>query len=176
MTDPTQAREVNPGDLMPLFSLPGVNVSGDIGPWDYKQHKNLVLIFLHDRFCAPCLNLLRELAQNYEAQRDLNAEVLTVMSFDLHAVRELQNELHLPFPLLSDPDGAVFDLYQEASEGARTVFGVFIADRWGAFVWKTVASDTDRLPSDSEIRDWLSFIEIQFPECFPPKWVAREEC
>ncbi|HJP92867.1 MAG TPA: hypothetical protein VJ875_12995 [Pyrinomonadaceae bacterium] len=48
MADATQAREFNPGDLMPLFSLPGVNVSGNIGPWDYKQHKNLVLIFLQD--------------------------------------------------------------------------------------------------------------------------------
>ena len=169
MTDATQAREFNPGDLMPLFNLPGVNVSGNVGPWGYKQHKNLVLIFLKDRFCAPCLSLLRELAQNYGAYRDLNAEVLTVMSSDLQAVSELQNELHLPFPLLSDPDGAVFDLYEEGSEGARRVFGVFIADRWGALFSKTVSSDTDRLPSDSEIRDWLSFIEIQCPECFPPE-------
>ena len=32
--------------LIPSFSLSGVNVSGQVCPWDYKQHKNLVMIFL----------------------------------------------------------------------------------------------------------------------------------
>ena len=30
-----------------------------------------------------------------------------------------------------------------------------------------------RLPGETEIRGWLSFIEIQCPECFPPEWPLR---
>ncbi len=169
MTVAVRAREITAGDLIPSFSLPGVNVSGNIGPWDYKQHKNLVLIFFHDRECTPCRRLLHELAENSEEYRQLNAEILAVACTDLQELSKLQSELDLPFPLLSDPSAAVFASYEEWTKGSHPVFGVFIADRWGALFTKTVGSDAEQLPGDSEIRDWLSFIEIQCPECFPPE-------
>ena len=169
MTVAARAREINAGDLLPSFSLPGVNVPGNISPWDYKQRKNLVLFFFHDRGCAQCLRLLRELAQSYEEYRQLNAEILAIVSSDLQDLSKLQHELQLPFPLLSDPGAAVFASYEEWRGSVRPAFGVFIADRWGALFMRTVGSDTERLPGDSEIRGWLSFIEIQCPECFPPE-------
>ncbi len=138
-------------------------------PQSVKQHKNLVLIFFHDRECTPCLRLLRQLAQNYEEYRQLNAEILAIASSDVQGLSKLQHEVQLPFPLLSDPSGAVFASYDQWGEGPRPMFGVFIADRWGALFTKTVGSDPERLPGDSEIRGWLSFIEIQCPECFPPE-------
>jgi hypothetical protein len=113
--------------------------------------------------------LLRELAQSYEEYRQLNAEILAIVSSDLQDLSKLQHELQLPFPLLSDPNAAVFASYEEWGGTVRPVFGVFIADRWGALFMKTVGSDAERLPGDSEIRGWLSFIEIQCPECFPPE-------
>src|ERR1044072_913367 len=169
MTVAARAREINAGDMIPSFSLPGVNVHGNISPWDYKQSKNLVLFFFHDRECAQCLRLLRELAQSYEEYRQLNTEILAIASSDLQVLSKLQDEMQLPFPLLSDPGAAVFASYEEWSDVTRPVFGVFIADRWGALFMKTVGSDTERMPSGSEIRGWLSFIEIQCPECFPPE-------
>lgn len=169
MTVAARAREINAGDVIPPFSLPGVNAPGNISPWDYKQHKNLVLFFFHDRECAPCLRLLRELASSYEEYRQLNAEILAVVGGGLLDLSELQRELQLPFPLLSDPGAAVFASYGGWGDVARPAHGVFIADRWGALFMKTVGSDTERFPSDSEIRGWLSFIEIQCPECFPPE-------
>ena len=45
------ADETNVGDLIPSFSLPAVNVSGNVSPWDYKQHKNLVLILFRQSTC-----------------------------------------------------------------------------------------------------------------------------
>jgi peroxiredoxin len=169
MTAAARAREMKAGDMLPSFSLRGVNVPGHVSPWDYKQHKNLVLFFFHDRECAPCLRLLRELAQGYEEYRRLNAEILAIVSSELQDLSRLQHELQLPFPLLSDPGAAVFASYGEWGGGVRPEFGVFIADRWGALFMKTVGSDAERFPRDSEIRGWLSFIEIQCPECFPPE-------
>lgn len=169
------AHEINVDDLIPSFSLPAVNVSGHISPWDYKQHKNLVLIFFRDPGCAPCVRLLRELAASYEEYRQLNAEILAIVSSDLEQLNKLQHELELPFPLLSDPDAGVLNSYEEGSLVARPVFGVFITDRWGALFSKTVGSEMDKLPADAEIRDWLSFIEIQCPECSPPERWPRDQ-
>ena len=165
-----QNHEMVEGDLIPSFSLSGVNVSGQVSPWDYKQHKNLVLIFL-DPACTVCRELLQRLAQNYNDYRELNAEVLAIASADVNKLRELQQDLSVPFPLLSDPKGEVFLLYGGQPANTSSSFGVFITDRWGALYTKTVASDPQQLPTDSEIRDWLSFIEIQCPECYPPERV-----
>ena len=43
-TEATTAK-LNTGQLIPNFRLSAVNRDGQVGPWDYKQHRNLVLIF-----------------------------------------------------------------------------------------------------------------------------------
>jgi peroxiredoxin len=163
------ADETNVGNLIPSFSLPAVNVSGNVSAWDYKQHMNLVLILFRDPACQSCLRLLRELAARYEEYRQLNAAILIIISGDLKQLRKLQNDLKLPFPLLSDFDAVVLDSYAEEGAGERPEFGVVITDRWGALFSKTISSEIKVLPAKGEIRGWLSFIEIQCPECFPPE-------
>jgi len=163
------AEKIKVGGLIPSFSLPAVNVAGKVNPWDYKQHKNLVLILFREPACQPCMCLLRELATSYEEYRQLNAEILVAISSDLEQLSKLQNELNLPFPLLSDFDGGVLDSYAEEGADTRPEFGVLITDRWGALFSKTISSEMKNLPAEGEIRDWLSFIEIQCSECFPPE-------
>ena len=163
------AEKIKVGGLIPSFSLPAVNLTGNISPWDYKQLKNLVLILFREPVCQPCLRLLRELAARYEEYRQLNAEILIVISSDLEQLSKLQDELKLPFPLLSDFDAVVLDSYWEQDTGARPEFGVLITDRWGALFSKTISTEMKNLPAEAEIRDWLSFIEIQCSECFPPE-------
>jgi len=163
------AEKVKVGGLIPSFSLPAVNVAGKVSLWDYKQHKNLVLIFFREPACQPCMRLLQELAASYEKYRELNAEILVVITTDLEQLTQLKNVLKLPFPLLSDPDAAVLDSYAEEGTGARPEFAVLITDRWGALFSKTISREMKDLPAEGEIRDWLSFIEIQCSECFPPE-------
>jgi hypothetical protein len=50
--------------------------------------------------------------------------------------------LALPFPVLSDSEGGVTDLYVKHID----------------------------LPAEVEIRDWFEFIELQCEECFPSEW------
>lgn len=163
------AEHAKVGGLIPSFSLPAVNVTGNIGPRDYKQHKNLVLILFRELTCQPCLRLLREFAARYEEYRQLNAEILVIISSDLDQLNKLQDELKLPFPILSDFDAVVLDSYAEEGTDARPEFGVLITDRWGALFSKTISHEMENLPAEAEIRDWLSFIEIQCSECFPPE-------
>ena len=40
-----------------------------------------------------------------------------------------------------------------------------VADRWGEIVYVTEGSQGDRLPTPSELLDWLDYVERRCPEC-----------
>ncbi len=88
-------------------------------------------------------------------------------------MHQLAQDLALPFPILSDTDGKVTDLYLKHPEqiaDKTLVVAIFIADRWGAvFSTKTIEIDYDK-PVEAEVREWLEFIELQCEECFPSEW------
>jgi peroxiredoxin len=52
---------LKPGSMTPSFNLPAANRQGRLGPRDYKQRRNLVLIFFHADHCQACRELLRGL-------------------------------------------------------------------------------------------------------------------
>jgi peroxiredoxin len=163
-------QELKPGKMLPYFQLPATYRLNHLGPWDYKQHKNLVLFFFHNSWCTPCRQLLGDLAKGYFEYSQLNTEVLAISQAGIEELGQLQRELELPFPLLSDIGGKVFGTYLGQVGSGLPKTAVFIADRYGALYTSATTADADELPSGREIRDWLWFIEIQCPECFPPEW------
>jgi peroxiredoxin len=161
------------GQLIPNFRLSAANRPGQLGPWDYKQHRNLVLIFFRSAQCRKWQELLRANAEHYRDYEQKEAEVLAISTDETDGLRRLAQDLALPFPVLSDTDGRVTNLYLKHTEEiaeAAVEAAIFVADRWGAiFTSKTVENDRD-LPTEAEIREWLEFIELQCEECFPPEW------
>ena len=99
--------------------------------------------------------------------------MLAISTEEIGCLRQLAQDLALPFPLLSDSDGKVTDLYLEHPEEVLDkTFDVviFVADRWGAlFSTKRIEIDHE-LPVEAEVREWLEFIELQCEECFPSEW------
>ncbi|HXG68084.1 MAG TPA: redoxin domain-containing protein [Blastocatellia bacterium] len=165
--------ELQTGKIIPPFKLSAANRAGKVGPWDYKQRKNLVLFYFHGAACAACRELLREFAANYDEYRNLEAEVLAIAKESLAELRQLGQEMNLPFPLLADPEGKVFAAYisqDEINSHAAPAVAVFVADRYGVLYEAMTAAEADALPDEGEIRGWLEFIEIQCPECHPPEW------
>ena len=85
----------------------------------------------------------------------------------------MAQELTLPFPVFSDSNGKVGNLYLERpGQVAEKTFDVTIVvtDGWGAvFSTKTIEIDYDK-PVEAEVREWLQFIELQCEECFPSEW------
>ena len=134
MTPQTEAAMLRTGQLLPNFRLPAANRDGQVGPWDYKQHRNLVIIFFRSAECQECKQLLREFAEHYGDYEQKEAEVLAISTDELHRLRQLAQDLALPFPVLSDGDGRVLDLYlshpQQIADKTFDV-AIFIADRWG---------------------------------------------
>ena len=118
MATETHKTQLSIGQLLPNFSLAGANRHGQLGPSDYKQHRNLVLIFFHSAECEKCKHLLRQIAERYEDYKEKEAEVLAVAPDDIDRLRQLARELALPFPVLSDSDARVTNLYMEQTEPA----------------------------------------------------------
>lgn len=167
----TETRDVKlkTGDVLPLFSLAAVNGGAQTGPGQYKQHRNLVLIFFHSATCQQSRQLLSDITSHYGEYREKETQVLAISADDSKQLQRLARELALPFPLLTDINGKVtkkFLKYNAAPAGAA----VFIADRWGAIFAKEVFENDNDLLAEAEIRKWLEFIEIQCEECFPPEW------
>ncbi len=118
--------------------------------------------------------MLREIAARYGEYQQLEAEVLAISADESARLRQLAQELSLPFPVLTDSDGRVTDLYlKQTGPGAETAapeVAVFVADRWGAIFTRKIAAQEHDLPAEAEIREWLEFIELQCEECFPSEW------
>jgi peroxiredoxin len=175
----TKRAKLSTGDLIPNFRLSAVNRNGQVGPWDYKQHRNLVLIFFRTVECLKCKQLLCEISEHYGGYQEKEAEVLAISTEEIDRLRQLARDLALPFPLLSDSDGRVTNLYLKHMEqgGDRETFetAIFVTDRWGAIFSTRSIEKTQDLPAEAEIRDWLEFIELQCEECFPSEWTMRED-
>jgi peroxiredoxin len=62
----------------PSLPLLGANRQGQVGPSDYKQHRNLVLIFFRSVECRKCRQLLREIAAHYGEYQRMEDEVLVI--------------------------------------------------------------------------------------------------
>ena len=175
----TKRAKLSTGDLIPNFRLSAVNRNGQVGPWDYKQHRNLVLIFFRTVECLKCKQLLREISEHYGQYQEKDAEVLAISPDEIDRLRQLAKDLALPFPLLSDSDRRVTNLYLKHTEQGedRAAFeaAIFVADRWGAIFSRRSIEKAQDLPAEAEIRDWLEFIELQCEECFPSEWPLIED-
>jgi peroxiredoxin len=171
VTTQTEVEELKTGQIIPNFRLSAVNRDGQVGPWDYKQHRNLVLIFFRSSQCRKCQELLRAIAEHYSDYKQKEAEVLAISTDEIACLCQLAQDLALPFPVLSDSDAKVTDLYLKHMEELSSFdIAIFVADRWGAlFSSKAIEIDHDR-PVEAEVREWLEFIELQCEECFPPEW------
>jgi peroxiredoxin len=168
MASETGAAKLKPGQIIPAFSLTAANRRERIGPWNYKQRRNLAIFFLHSAECQKCGGLLREMAANYGEYQRLETEALAIAPDEIARLSRLAREFDLPFPVLADDEGKVRDRYLKSA--GRPEAAVVVVDRWGAIFACQVSGHEHDLPAEAGIREWLEFIELQCEECFPPEW------
>lgn len=159
MTTETPAR-LAPGQLAPPFTLTASD-GRRVRLWDYKQRRNLVLIFLSGQDTG----VLDAVADRYAEYRDLEAEVLALLPLAAEQAQSLVPAGTLPFPLLLDPDAAVRRRYLGEQRS-----GVVIIDRFGT-VYAIYGGETATdLPAQEEWLSWLRYIALQCPECGIGAW------
>lgn len=100
---------------VPDFSLPNAAAGPD--PFSLSalpDDVEFVVLFLQrDHYCTNCREQVQTVAGRYDAFRERNAEVVSVVPEPLEKVAEWQARYDLPYPLLADPDVAVGDAYDQ---------------------------------------------------------------
>jgi len=130
------------------------------------MRKNLVMLFCHGGECSLCRESLKMCAENYKELVKLEAEMVAISSDSLDMMRNLSDELDLPYPLLSDPEGRVIEKYTYwRGDEKATLPSVFVRDRYGAPYYQFMANNIAELPERAEILRWLDFIQRQCPVC-----------
>lgn len=93
------------------FSLPNVGPGRDPLPFRTVAADNdfVVLFLQRDHYCTNCRNQVQDIAAHYDAFRERNAEVISIVPEPKDRVASWQAAYDLPFPILADPDASVGD-------------------------------------------------------------------
>lgn len=146
------------GEVIPAFSLPGADGMPH-SPWDYKQREHLILILLTSATTSEARGVLREFKQRYRSLREEECAVLALTTDPVVTHLQTQEELHLPFSLLADPQGQVITRYTFWDNAARTALpSIVLANRYGAFYAQWFAQQEAELPSIDVLLEDLQYM------------------
>lgn len=140
------------GRMVGPFTLPAAD-GQQIRFRDYRQRRNLVVIFHHGRSCAACRRLLQHVAAHHSQFQAQQATVLAIGPDQGARAQELIGELHEAMPVLIDPTG------RTAARAGFQVPALLVADRWGEIwaAWEGGATHT--LPEVEELEEWLTVVQ-----------------
>jgi thioredoxin-dependent peroxiredoxin len=99
------------GDRAPDFTLAGAT-GESVSLANYRGHFEVVLYFYPKDNTAVCSAEACAFRDSFQDFRDAGAEVIGVSSDSADSHRRFAERLHLPFILLSDPDGSVRTRYR----------------------------------------------------------------
>ena len=106
-------------DKAPDFKL--ASDSGEIVSLSDFKGKNVILYFYPQDDTPGCTKQARGFRDNFSTIQRADAVVLGVSPDSVASHVKFKKKEHLPFPLLSDPDHAVADMY--GAWGEKTSFG-----------------------------------------------------
>lgn len=130
----------------------------------YLRKKNIVVYFVHDPHCDTCRARLKGFAQDYRDWQHLKTEVVAVLPNSRAELKSLGDELHLPYPLLSDVEGqarAAFTFDQLDQLRPPTVFAV---DRMATLYYHELNDAADPWEEEKEVLNEMEFLESRVLE------------
>ena len=146
------------GQIIPAFTLPGADGMPH-SPWDYKQRQHLILLFTRSTVSSETRGLLRTFAKEYSSFREEECSMLAISPDTVFANSHTQEELRLPYPLLSDPKGAIISKYTRW-DATTHIFNpsIILADRYTALYQQWVARGEGELPSIEKLLASLRYL------------------
>ncbi len=103
--------EAKIGSLAPDFKLRATN-GQEIALTDFRGKSNVIVFFIRETSCPQCRTHVTQLGRMYDQFRETGAEIIVILGEDVEKSREYADGIGLPFPILSDPDRAVYHLYE----------------------------------------------------------------
>lgn len=153
MTDRPQTARLQPGDTAPAFALTAS--SGEqVALADYAG-REVIVYFYPKAFTPGCTTEACDFRDNIASLRGAGFEVLGISSDDPERLAEFAAAEHLPFPLLSDPEGATAKAWgtwgdktlPDGREITGTLRSTFVVDVDG----RLRVADYD-VPADGHVR------------------------
>ncbi|HCK64743.1 MAG TPA: hypothetical protein DHW49_00625, partial [Anaerolineae bacterium] len=95
------------GSLAPNFSLLATN-GQTISLTDFRGKSNVIVFFIRETSCYQCKTHVTQLGKMYDQFREANTEVIVILGEDVNKSKEYAESIKLPFPILADPDRAVY--------------------------------------------------------------------
>jgi hypothetical protein len=120
-----------------------------VNAWDYRQKRNLCIVFLHAE-CAACAGYIERLARRAADFAECDAVTLVVLPKLPLPGSSLPN----PLLLVADPTGKAHASYFGKKAAATTdaaPVGIFLADRYAQLSMQWVIDEACELPSPEEI-------------------------
>ncbi len=103
--------EAKIGSLAPDFKLRATN-GQEIALTDFRGKSNVIVFFIRETSCPQCRTHVTQLGRMYDQFRAAGAEIIVILGEDVEKSREYADGIGLPFPILADPDRAIYHLYE----------------------------------------------------------------
>lgn len=103
--------EAKIGSLAPDFKLTATN-GQQISLSDFRGKKNLIVFFIRETTCPQCRTHVGHLGQLYNQFTEAGTDVIVILGAGMEKAKEYAEGIGLPFPILCDPDRAVYNLYE----------------------------------------------------------------
>ncbi len=106
------------GDHAPDFSARLSN-GDEVRLSDFRGKRNVVLFFYPADFTPGCTNQTCSYRDNFALVDGKDAVILGISSDTMERHEQFIRTYHLPYPLISDPDGKIIRLYGASRLGGR---------------------------------------------------------
>ena len=103
--------EAKIGSLAPDFKLLATN-GQNVSLTDFRGKNNVIVFFIRETTCPQCRTHVAQLGRMYEQFKEAGTEVIAILGEGIEKAREYADGIGLPFPILCDPDRAVYNLYE----------------------------------------------------------------
>lgn len=103
--------EAKIGSLAPDFKLRATN-GQEVSLSDFRGQKNVIVFFIRETSCPQCRTHVTQLGRMYDQFRDVGTEIIVILGEEVSKAKEYADGINLPFPILADPDRAVYSLYE----------------------------------------------------------------
>ena len=154
------------GRLFPDATLPSMDGS-ELQLESFRPDWNLVILLLGDgELTDRCARLLDQLA---DLRAELEMEEARVIVISARAREEWVGKWSHPFTLAFDGDGRLHRRVAAMDASGRPEIALCITDRYREIFAMTRPGDEQWPARATQVIDWLTFVNIQCPECSAPE-------
>lgn len=155
------------GALFPDATLPLAS-GGSLSIDSLRVRYDLVILMLGVGAIDPAAaRLLDALAHGRAAIEEEEGRVLAVHASDQGRV---SSDWRWPFPLLLDAGSGLHTRVGAVDAQQQPTTSLYVTDRYREIYAATRPSHADWPATVDDVLQWLTFVNIQCPECNPPEW------